>query len=317
MNMLEVHADALAAINEAHHNFLSRYRKAAKQVYAFIEGREDPMFYRTLLEASIVPEWTVELFPCGGREKVFDIYEALDWSRYSKQRICFFVDRDLSHYLHDIDTVDKENLFVTAGYSVENDVINVGLLNRMISEVLNIHSLDNDETDTISTMFERELERFKSALVPLMAQILIWRKNNYRAQLNNIDLKNFFEIVGGVLESKYEDKHAFVEAVSNGIGAQSSSKEELDAAEAEFMEADCFTRFVRGKFLLWFLAKYSLHIHENAPDFCGKLKAPPKIHVQLGPNNVVVYAAPRSRATAELRTFIETNFSSYISHSAA
>lgn len=317
MSMLDVHADALAAINEAHHIFLSRYQKAAKQVYGFIEGREDPMFYRTLLEAAIPSDWDVELFPCGGRDKVFDVYDGLDWSHYSKKRICFFVDRDLSRYLHDIDSAGKENVFVTDGYSIENDLITVGLLNRMISEVLNIQGLENSESEALSAMFEQELDKFKSELVPIMAQILIWRRNGHRANLNNLDLKEFFEFGEGTLRSKYEDKYAFVEAVSRSIGAQHSSKEELNAAEAEFTGEDNYTRYIRGKFLLWFLVKYSLSIHENAPNFCKKLNGPPKIHVQVGPNNVVVYAAPRVRATAALRSFIEANFSQYISSAAA
>ncbi|MFC0805460.1 DUF4435 domain-containing protein [Ensifer sp. P24N7] len=312
MSMLDLHSSALTSINEAHHNFLLRYQKAAKQVYGFIEGKEDPMFYRSIIEASIPSDWTVALFPCGGKEKVFEVRSALDWSRFASQRVCFFVDRDLSDYINDAGFVLADNVYVTDGYSIENDVISSGLLHRLISEVFNIQNLEVDETDTLSSLFDREVERFRLALVPLMAQILLWRKAQANAPLNKLDLKDFFNISDGVLSITFENKYAMVQAASLNVGAPCASNSDLDAAEAEFTGANDYTRFIRGKFLLWFLAKFVISIHEGTPKFCRKAKCPPKMNVTVGANNMVVFAAPRARASNSLRSFVKNNYMAYI-----
>lgn len=46
MTMLQIHAAALSGPAPTYHVFLGRYRKAAKCVYGFVEGKDDPSFYR-------------------------------------------------------------------------------------------------------------------------------------------------------------------------------------------------------------------------------------------------------------------------------
>ena len=49
MNMLDIHQEAMGLVNEAHHTFLLRYRKDKKIVFGIVEGKDDPMFYRSVI----------------------------------------------------------------------------------------------------------------------------------------------------------------------------------------------------------------------------------------------------------------------------
>ena len=96
ISMLNLHAEALSSRVASYHEFLSRFSKSKKVVYGFVEGKEDPCFYRGFIEYSIPDDWEVELWPAGNRDQVFRIHRDIDWRRFPKKRVCFFVDRDLS-----------------------------------------------------------------------------------------------------------------------------------------------------------------------------------------------------------------------------
>ena len=48
--MLEMHAAALSSKVASYHEFLSRFSKFKKVVYGFVEGKEDPCFYRGFID---------------------------------------------------------------------------------------------------------------------------------------------------------------------------------------------------------------------------------------------------------------------------
>ena len=94
--MIDIHANALNSKISCHHEFLSRYSKTKRVVYGFVEGKDDPCFYRGFIDSVISNKWEVELWAAGNKEQVYNIYKNIDWRHFSKKRICFFVDRDLS-----------------------------------------------------------------------------------------------------------------------------------------------------------------------------------------------------------------------------
>lgn len=102
MTMLDVHRDALESVSATYHEFLLRYKAHANVVYGVVEGKEDPMFYRGLIERTLPEDWQVELIPAGRKKNVLKSMAAFDWLRFSPKRICFFVDRDLSEFIPEL-----------------------------------------------------------------------------------------------------------------------------------------------------------------------------------------------------------------------
>jgi hypothetical protein len=58
-SMLEVHNQALEDVDEAYHEFLFSYQKNARWVYGFVEGKDDPVFYRHLIQSQLPEEWSI------------------------------------------------------------------------------------------------------------------------------------------------------------------------------------------------------------------------------------------------------------------
>lgn len=89
MSMLGVHAEALGGELTVYHEFLNRYKKTAMCVYGFVEGKDDPSFYRGAIEHMLPEKWTVALWSVGNKDKVIQLYAAFDWVRFPKKRVVF------------------------------------------------------------------------------------------------------------------------------------------------------------------------------------------------------------------------------------
>lgn len=79
MEMLQVHADALNSVSVAYHEFLLRYKASENIVYGIVEGKEDPMFYRGLIEQRLPEGWELELIAAGCKAKVIHAAGAFDF----------------------------------------------------------------------------------------------------------------------------------------------------------------------------------------------------------------------------------------------
>lgn len=311
MSMLDIHVTALQTINEAHHTFLLKYKKVARKVYGFTEGKEDPMFYRSLIEAILPLDWSVDLIPCGGREKVVGAYHSFDWSDFPKKRVCFFLDRDLTNYIQpEIDIADS-NVYVTDGYSIENSIVNYNLFERMLIEVFKVDKISPEEQVALEGLFDTSLNGFKSSLIPLMSQILHWRQQKVAAPLNNIDLGALFGVEDGQLVVKVGTDD-MLRLSANDVGAPSLDAASYRSAKDKFISNDNHPELARGKYLLWFLNAFLASMHANSSNFCSQLPVTPKMNVTVGIKNLMIYAAPRARCPRTLLAFINDNYIDFV-----
>lgn len=313
MGMLEIHEDALNSSIVPYHKFLNRYKATACAVYDFVEGKEDPSFYRGKIESYLPDEWDVVLIPAGNKDKVLEAFNEMDWSRFPQKRVCFYVDRDLSKFL-DGEQPSAENLYVTDNYSIENDVITFGTMTRILEEVLNINELDPKETEVIKKLFHSNLSTFREVMAPVMSQILIWRRNGAKAELNNLNIKKLFRFESGKinLEEIFTSSISRVEYAAKCVNAEMATIDELVKAEKESREKQGPEKFTRGKYLLWFFVECANKIHGEIPKFCVKHSTPPKKRLSLGFSNAMVTVAPLTRCPKSLRIFIERNYQEYI-----
>ncbi len=144
MSMLRLHQEALERGSAGYHQFLARYSRTAKVVYGFVEGKDDPCYYRGFIEQLLPDDWDVELWPAGNKMKVYGIYSMIGWNRFPKRRICFFVDRDFLGLISEKSVADC-NIYVTDDYSIENSLAKRSTCHRILTEVLGFTSVDHDE----------------------------------------------------------------------------------------------------------------------------------------------------------------------------
>ena len=313
MSMLDIHSTALENINEAHHHFLLKFNKCRKSVFGFVEGRDDPSFYRGVIERFIPDDWTVELVLAGNRDKVLEAETMFDWTAFSRQQIAFFIDRDLSEFVG-APALAAENIYITDGYSIENSIVSHDVLVRILSEVHNIVDWTEDERNNIISHFRSELYTFVDLMAPLMSQIVDWRRRQVRANLNNLDLPSLFSFESGRLvhRSEYNSPEQRIARLCECVAAPASEQAVIDEIEEAFRLVDGPSRLTRGKYLIWFLASIANDIHACAPAFVASYRLPPKSKMAFGAKNIMVVAAPRARIPTSLRSFIESTFLQFI-----
>jgi hypothetical protein len=311
--MLQTHAEAMESSTTVYHEFLLYYKAEERVVYGFVEGREDLSFYKGLIDGVLPSAWAVVLIHAGNRNMVFQLYGEFDWNRFPKKRICFFVDRDLSAYLRESIPV-CDNLYVTDSYSIENDLANVQTLFRVLTEVLGITGISRDEATKIRDLFNKNLRLFTNNFASVMAQVIIWRRQGSRPNLDNIDPKKLFLFDDGVLKvrSEFRKKEGRLQHASHRCQLPGANSKLLRETEREFRANGGVGKYVRGKYILWYFVQFVLSLHAASPRFCSKLAKKPKARISLGHANALIVIGPRVRILESLRLFIQHNYIAYI-----
>jgi hypothetical protein len=314
MSMLDVHADALDTGGALYHEFLLRFRKDHRVVYGIVEGKDDPLFYRGLIEHYLPSGWEIDLLVAGNKSKVLSAEQDFDWSRFNKSRICFFVDRDLSDFTA-TDTKSKENVYVTDGYTIENELANFAAIKRVMQEILNVTEISHGELLLMERSFNDNIKVFSGNMTAIMAQIILWQKNGGKPSLDNIVPKDLFEFRNGSLKPKGD-----FDVVANRVGyaAQKvnippSLEAELAIATQDFIILSGPERLIRGKYVAWFVVEQCLHFHSRIQDYCKSYAVPPKVRVTLGQANAIALVANRIRCPKSLEKFIKSTYGYYIS----
>lgn len=317
MTMLQIHADAVERVGTSYHEFLLHYKANARVVYGHVEGKDDPMFYRGFIEHCLPDGWEIDLLRAGNKASILKAYQLFDWSRFSPKRVCFFVDRDLSEFLHD-QRIEAENLYITDNYSIENEAARIGTLQRILQEVLNINDLAVEETERLQSLFDSASSVFRSAMLPIMAQIILWRREGIRICLNNIEPKDFFTYTNGTLQLKPEfvSENSRIQHAAILVKATPSSTADLAAVKQEFINSSGLERFIRGKYVLWFIVEFALEIHRSICSLFPRFKVSPKLKLPFGPKNAMIVVAPRVRCPASLQSFLNRTYCQFIEETA-
>jgi hypothetical protein len=313
MSMIATHATALGSMVASHHEFLLRYSKNSKTVFGFVEGKEDPAFYRGFIELLLPDDWDVELWPAGNRDQVYRIHAGLDWRRFPKGRICFFVDRDLSDLIPEALVTDS-NIYITDGYSIENSIVNKTMCRRILTEICGFANAEHSDVDDVCELFSKQLEAFYLALIPVMAWILFWRRNAKKANLNDVPMHQLFCVKDGCLKMCPLPKAIgsvadFIHSKCNVVVDPAANQAML---ETEIMKNASYRKFARGKYVLWFLVEFCLTARRDIAVLFKTLKTPPPMHVTLSTKNAVAVFGNRARMPSSLRTFLRVNYCKYI-----
>jgi len=237
----------------------------------------------------------------------------IDWTRFAKKRIGFFVDRDLSSFLGG-EKHSGENLYVTDKYSIDSEIVTSRTFQRTLEEVYGVTDLTPTESEAVQILFDSNLIRFCEAMCPVMAQIILWRRAGAEVCLDNIESKEFFTFSNAKINLKpqYTSPTSRIHYAAVAVNVPPSTPSDISTAEAEFRVKNGPEQFTRGKYLLWFFAQMAKEFHQAAPAFCAKHKVPPKASVNIGITNAMAVVGPRARWPMSFKKFIEVNFLNYI-----
>ena len=295
---------AQASVNEAAFRIKQLYSNSpsAKTLFFVVEGKDDIPFYATKAEEYVPEGWKLNVIPAGNRNKVIEAYSSLNWDIFSKQRISFFVDRDLSDYTYE-DTPNDSNIYVTTKYAIENELCTVDTFIRALKYYCDL--IDIDETDelSISSFYNTCWQRFIAISKPIMSQILYWKLNGIDAKYANFKIQQTFDVTNGGLQLKAQYANAIdvlpdlfsQSRVSYSAISIESYTELLDAKHTP-------DEYIRGKFVLTFFSKTLTYVARNSASVLPSHKKA-KDSLGLGYENVIVKLCGIMKVPDSLRAF--------------
>lgn len=308
MTMIDIHKEALENTLVQYHEFIKSYKENSKVVYGFVEGVEDPCFYRGFIDNKLPEEWKVQLWAAGNQKKVLQIYSKFDWRRFKKIRIAFFIDRDLFNFIpHELPS--DTNIYTTDKYSIENDIVCKNTCERVLTELCGFSNLPHNELETILELFEEQLDCFQQMMIPIMACIIKWRKDGNKACLDNIEMKDIFSFSSGKIQIK-KLSESQTEYIHKKCNIPLASNNDLSQIEKEFKSNNHNKKFVRGKYLLWFFVSFCISIKNDWEKLNLTLKKPRR-NVPFSFSNAIQHIGPRAKIPASLNIFLENTYVKY------
>jgi hypothetical protein len=308
-SMLEVHSKALEQLDQERHNFLLKYKKDAQCVYGFVEGKDDPSFYRWLIEPQLPEGWSIKLILSGNKEEVLRSFRSFNWIDFPKNRICFFIDRDWQDFLNPPQQLET-NIYTTDGYSIENSILKAPILIAVLSDIYQITQLTVAEEESIKQIIQENEEIFFEAIMPLMGQILLWKRLGNELNLNNLKLGDIFSFYQAKLVPP--ERNILLQKAAHQLKCALCEDYEITEAENEIRSHDRSWGMVRGKYVLWFAIKQCDVISKNITTLLPRFSTQPKKRIEFGHKNAMLILGPYSRSPESLKEFVRQNYLSFI-----
>lgn len=293
----------------AYTEFLDDYNKSRTNIcYGFVEGKDDPSYYRTLINKELPTTCKILLYPSGNKENVKKTYNCFDWRKFQKNRIVFFIDKDLSPLVIDNNIINETNVYITDKYSIENDIVNQDTFEAVLREIMGFAITKQESIDKILDLFNKAKDDFERYMIPLMAIIIYWKRHGIKANYKNIEVKNIIKFDRGkcILLHDYNE---MVKLIYKQSGANILDHDN-DIVKGIIDEIqDTYDHIIRGKYLGNFFILFCNHIYKNANEL--KVNRTHKGCI-LGDNDLMRIVAPRARLTKSLKEFIKNTLLNYL-----
>jgi hypothetical protein len=266
MNILEELDESLKSDISSYMEFLYRYDPKKKQVFAFYEGDEDSSYYNKYLKKYIL-DYELKEIVAGCKNNVIKLHRNFDWNLYNQNQIVFFIDRDLSFWLKEPQYYAK-NLFITDGYSVENYIVNAEAFRCYLTKILGFARANKNEIDCMVDECMSLISEFQKCMMVIMAKAIIGKKYNSSIALGNFKISKYikFSIDNNTIKFQLNN--------TNEIDKEwlilPEHVDEINKQVEDFKD-NLENYFVRGKWLLWFMAKIGDIMRLNANIFAPSL----------------------------------------------
>lgn len=271
--------------------FKQKYISNKKQVHIFVENTDDFEFYRKSIEF-LYNSFIIYHYPMEGKNAVLTIFRDLDWTRYNKSKVLFFVDKDYDCILGISNKISR-NIFVTKYYSIENYLCSNDVFKYILK---NIYKIKHESLiDEVLSDFIRCYVEFEKLMKYLTAIILIFRIKENHLKLEYLKPSDFFfikkmkphlikyrtesiynQIVKSDVDSivkkavkKNKNKEAFIEAEAD-VSLITFKEIRQNIKKLDIIEDSRV--YIRGKYHLWFLIEFLKDLNTNAQKINTKIK---------------------------------------------
>ncbi len=310
MDMIQKHQEVLKKPIVYYHRFLNAYSfENANDIYIFCEGDVDLSYYGEQIDR-LYQDKNVKKYVVECKNNVLQIRGDIDWKIYDAKRVLFFVDRDFSYWLKE-DQEYGDNVYVTDGYSIENDAVNLHMFMKCIEDHYGFANCTANELDIIKAFYQNRWSEFVQGSYEVMAYALLHQRVTNLHKATNIKMTKCisFDVDGlwlkeidGVDRTNYYQERLEM----NGIGVE----KDIEQIIQEFKNhSEHYS--IRGKWCLGFFVMALEHVMNNAQKYAASLydgcDKPPKRLLNLSERGAMAILGPKINAPDSLLLFLERN----------
>lgn len=285
--------------------FYSEYKNDENTCYGFVEGKDDPSYYRNIIQHKIGPKYSIILYPAGGKKKVKYIYDKLHENARSISKVVYFMDRDLSDLVDDDNIIKDETVYITDQYSIENDFLNENTLEYAAQDLLGFSKMTKNEKAQIKNLYKKQFELFKDAMIPIMTHIIIWKRRSIKnATYNNLKIEKLFEVKdGNLINKKSTEENIKVLYTQSKVVCFEIENNERENILREIQSKNISCNIIRGKFLAEFFVMFCNSLYEDYKKIgINKTNNGRRLSIR----DIMETIAPRARSPESLDHFIDS-----------
>ena len=310
MDFLQQLNESIKLPNVVYHKFLTSYRKNSSDIYVFCEGNVDLNYYCELIERKY-PTRGIQKFVSECKNNVLLISGYIDWKIYSKERVLFFVDRDLSYWAGEPQDLDK-NIYITDHYSFENDAVNLHMFLKLLEDIYGFSSYTPNEKEKIEDLFEKYWKEFVNGSYCIMGCILYAYMTRKEHVANNIRIRKCFSLEEPGIWKPYIDNIPSVEYYKKVFEIDDDISQFLEQYKNRFIEeAEHYS--VRGKWCIVFMVMLMDYVLKEgksfAPSLYNGITKKPKRLTNLDDKSGMATIGPKIVPPKSLVDFIDYNLS--------
>lgn len=298
--------EAKDSINEAVLRIKQKYSRNVdnKTIFFVVEGNDDIPFYATKGETFLPENWKIEMINARNRKKVVDAYNKIDWNVYDKNRILFFIDRDLSDYTGE-ETPTSNNLYVTSKYSIENDLCTVETYLKVVKFYFHLEDIDENDELALNEFYNSCWCEFEKFSIKIMAQILFWKVNNIGSNYSNFKIQNIFFLHNNALclKDEYINERALLQAFCLQCNVP-FNEHNLTPIISQLNSIHTPYEYIRGKYIVTFFVKLLKYTSQHS-DMIIPSKRKAKDTLSVGFEDCVLKLCGIMSVPVSLKNFFE------------
>lgn len=273
------------------------YVENSEDVYIFVEGGDDVIFYAAMLR-QLAPGRKVYDFDCRNKTGVLAARDEL--AKRGGKRCLFFVDKD-----HD-DIIGLQlssaGVFETEGYSIETYLCSIDIIESLWREILGL-DLADPRLEHIRIQYGLSEGIFYQQMRPYMAWLVWHRRRGNNPSIRGIKPESILKFGPNSTTVFFRGRIAELSQRAGVDGCQNPTAREILAVSRELAALDP-QKYVRGKEHLWFFLEFlrvTAHALERDK---GTRRSLPNYGALPHKGNAISTLAPRLVAPRKLREYV-------------
>lgn len=312
MSFLDLMDSAVESPQTALHMFLTKMNNTINTLHIYYEGKCDNKLYYGMIKRLVEDSVNIRTVVCGNKKKVFSFRNELIERGNEKNRIIFFVDKDIDDFFDDHNYSLTDEVHQSLYYSIENYVSCEQILISICRECFDMTNLENSNNEFYLKLLEsyKEAEKiFYQTVKDIMIFAFIARKNIVKPVLNNIKFSDIFYFddkcnIHFNIKGGHQDLLTyFIDKTKCDVSEYMYQYDEIESL-INTIDARCY---IRGKYHLEMFCAFLLSLQKAVGDIL-----PYKQKFQINDESIFLFSGPRINIPESINEFIKNNASNFI-----